>query len=121
MVHIKDAAYEQFSSILYPWASSIVFAQCEKEISMLSNEYHISTEKLTYGELKSIHLDMLAITYETKAPSVWNLLGILPDMRGSKPSDQCQAGPYLLYVHSLSVLQSKDPFEVCHYGQGKCC
>jgi hypothetical protein len=80
LVHILDAAYERFSPILYPWASNIVFTQCEKEISILSNEHHIGAEKLTYGKLKSIQLGALAISYETKAPSVWNLLGTLLDV-----------------------------------------
>ena len=98
LLDFLDTAYEQFKAVIFPWASRIMVAECEKEISLLSNQYHISAESITHDQLNSIRLGTLANVFQKEAPNVWNLLGVLFDVESgvkllrSQCADVHQAG-----------------------------
>ena len=81
LLDFLDMAYERFKAVIFPWASRIMVTECEKEISLLSNQYHISAESITHDQLNSIHLDTLANVFQKEAPNVWNLLVVLFDVK----------------------------------------
>ncbi|KIL61936.1 hypothetical protein M378DRAFT_179878 [Amanita muscaria Koide BX008] len=78
-----DATYALCKSIVFPWAWDIVFSQCEDEISTLTSKtsgIHFNARSTTVEQIRSLEVGMLGKTFETEAPSVWELLGILSDV-----------------------------------------